>query len=361
MKLLILSLLLFCAPVQASYLTPTTQSTVTTTAFTSASGLINVDMLTGTASGWYDTLNLYSQFTADIYTTTTITAGVLTFEQTNDTTNDAAGITLNLQDTTVITQTNVTTYTLAATTVKHYMAPITSRYIRFRFSTALTGTGTCGATVQLKSIPYIPLTTPITQATAASLNATVTATNLSTNVAQFGGTNVVTGGVAGIPSVGGNIAAGTAPTANPLRISGLAFTAQPTARATGTLTDWAMSTIGAGIMKPFSVPALDWQYTSGLSGITVATSTAMKAAGGAGIRNYVTGFCYTNTSATASTIAILDGATVIWAGNAPATMTTEICPIFPTPLQGTAATAMNVQMTTTATVTIVNAQGYQAP
>lgn len=56
--------------------------------------------------------------------------------------------------------------------------------------------------------------------------------NQSVNVAQIGGTNTVTGGVAGLQAVGGNVAnAGTA-TANPVPIGGV-FTTAPTTLSTG--------------------------------------------------------------------------------------------------------------------------------
>lgn len=178
MKILLLALLLSSTSF-AAFLQPSQPVTVTTAAYSSSTGTLNKEMLTGNTSGWYDTQNLYSWFAADIYTTTTVTGGVITFEQTNDTANDASGITLSLQDATVLTQTNVTTLTLAATTVKHYHAAITSRYIRFRISTAFAGTGTVGATVNLRTTSYAPLVVNVNQATAASLNATV-AGNLTT-------------------------------------------------------------------------------------------------------------------------------------------------------------------------------------
>lgn len=142
-----------------------------TTAFSSVTGIINTDMLTGSVSGWYDAAAFRGgSFSTDIYTTTTVTGGVITFETTDDTTNAAAGITMNLQDQTVITQTNVTTYSLVASTIKHYMAPIMKRYIRFRLSTAFAGTGSVGATINFSQIPYMPITMGVTQATSGSLN-----------------------------------------------------------------------------------------------------------------------------------------------------------------------------------------------
>jgi len=108
-------------------------------------------------------------------------------------------------------------------------------------------------------------TTAVTQATATNLNAAVVGTgtagspagniltvqgvasmtkllvtpdsvalpsNQSVNVAQIAGTNTVTGGVAGIIAVGGNVAnAGTA-TANPVPVGGI-FTTTPATLTTG--------------------------------------------------------------------------------------------------------------------------------
>ena len=59
------------------------------------------------------------------------------------------------------------------------------------------------------------------QTWSGSYTTSVPTATASNNVAQFGGTNIVTGGVAGIPSVGGNIAAGTAATANPVPVGGV--------------------------------------------------------------------------------------------------------------------------------------------
>jgi hypothetical protein len=57
---------------------------------------------------------------------------------------------------------------------------------------------------------------------------TVTATNLSMNLAQVGGTNTVTGGVSGLLAVAGNVAHDAAVTANPLLMGGYASAAAPT-------------------------------------------------------------------------------------------------------------------------------------
>lgn len=56
--------------------------------------------------------------------------------------------------------------------------------------------------------------------------------NQSTNIAQWGGTTVVNGGVAGIVAVGGNVANAVTATANPVPVGGV-FTTSPTTLTTG--------------------------------------------------------------------------------------------------------------------------------
>jgi hypothetical protein len=114
---------------------------------------------------------------------------------------------------------------------------------------------------------------------------------------------------------------------------------------------------GAQIVKLHSVAGADWQNTLTL---TTTTAQAAKAAGAASIKNFVTGIQFQNTNATATTLLIVDGAATIWQVSLPASMTTPLGFTFDTPLQGTAATAMNVNCGTTGANVLVNIQGYQA-
>ncbi|HDU1185824.1 TPA: hypothetical protein REU56_002934 [Listeria monocytogenes] len=145
-----------------------------------------------------------------------------------------------------------------------------------------------------------------------------------------------------------------------MRIGGRALTANYTAVQTGDAADFVTTLVGALIQKPFSIPELDWMY-SGATPVTTTTDVALKAAPGAGIRNYLTGIQIQNTSTTATEVVIKDGATVIWRGYAPASMTVCADMTFPTPLRTTAAAALNFACITTAANVYVNAQGYQAP
>jgi len=185
----------------------------------------------------------------------------------------------------------------------------------------------------------------------------VLSANQSVNNAQWGGSNSVNGGTSGSVGVGGLAADSAAAIGNPVQAGGRVRTAVDTTLAAND----AMALTGTSgmqlLMKPYGLPETDWQFASL---ITSATVTAARAAGAAGVRNYVTAVQYQNTSATASEIQIQDGASVIWRGNAAASMVAPAVIALPTPLRGTAATALNVQLITTGSNTFVNLQGYQA-
>jgi hypothetical protein len=117
---------------------------------------------------------------------------------------------------------------------------------------------------------------------------------------------------------------------------------------------------GPVITDPHAAAASRWQYAGVTGGITNTSDVALAAAAGSGVRNYLTGIQFKNTSATASEIVVKDGSTVIWRGHAGASMAQMECITFPVPLKGTANTALNVAMITTATATIVSAQGFTA-
>jgi hypothetical protein len=102
-----------------------------------------------------------------------------------------------------------------------------------------------------------------------------------------------------------------------------------------------------------------WKFNSVAGGITDAANVTLALAPGAGKRNYITGIQFCNTSAVASEITVLDGAsTVIWRGVAPASMTqTTVVPIVPAIFASVNGT-MQLKMVTAGTATVVAAQGY---
>lgn len=144
----------------------------------------------------------------------------------------------------------------------------------------------------------------------------------------------------------------------PLLVSGLASSSNPGTGTTGRQQQLLSTLIGALVSKPYSIPEADWRYTGTL---TTNVAVAVRAAGAAGIKNYVTGLQVQNTNATATTFLLQDGGTTIFQVSLPASMTTPISFTFNTPLGGTAATAMNANCGTTGANVITNVQGYFAP
>ena len=115
------------------------------------------------------------------------------------------------------------------------------------------------------------------------------------------------------------------------------------------------------VQKPYGSAEYDWQYSTAGTPITTATTVALQAAGGANMRNYCTAIQYQNTGTTATEIQILDGSTVVWDGYASASMSLPATIEFPTPIHGTAVTAMNLKVVTAGANLIVSAQGYVSP
>lgn len=109
-----------------------------------------------------------------------------------------------------------------------------------------------------------------------------------------------------------------------------------------------------------SLPPTPWQFTFNASGIAANGTQTAKAAGGAGIRNYVTGIqISSSTVVTASTLTINDGTTVIWNATIPSNGVISVP--FTTPLQGSAATDLKVTLTggLVGGTYSINLQGYQ--
>lgn len=110
-----------------------------------------------------------------------ISAGAVIFEQSNDGSNWNILPVLE-QSATAQTQ-QTAAITIAASTSRHFYFPISANNIRLRISTNFVG-GSIQAFTNLSQLPFSNTALVLNQATAANLNATVTATNLSSNIAQ---------------------------------------------------------------------------------------------------------------------------------------------------------------------------------
>lgn len=312
------------------------------TVSSSALSVINTDLLGNGVSGWMDA-SAYNSASIQVIGSSGIGAGAVFFEQTNDTTAAAAGQPWPVLESAVITGNPVVVATtIAASTTRIFEGPVTAKYVRVRISTAFTG-GTVGVSAVFSQLPYATTRMNIVQATAGSLNA---------NVGTVSTVNIL---------ANGQTAHSSASTGTPVRVGGRVNTAVDTTLAAGDACDQFMTTNGAAVVKPYATPETDWQYATPIaSPIANTTAVQLKAAGAANVRNYLTGLQFHNSAVVASVITIQDGSTVIWTGYMPASMTAPVDISFATPLRGSAATALNVVINTTATSTFVSAQGYQA-
>lgn len=147
-----------------------------------AVAVINTDLLTGAVSGWYDAANFHSA-SIQIIGGAGISAGQIFFEQTNDTTAAPNGNPWAVEEDTGLTPTPVVAaFAVAASAVRMFRAPITSRYVRVRVSTAFVG-GTIKAVMVASQQPYSRMVQTVHQATAGNLNATIAALPAGSNLA----------------------------------------------------------------------------------------------------------------------------------------------------------------------------------
>lgn len=127
--------------------------------------------------------------------------------------------------------------------------------------------------------------------------------------------------------------------------------------------DWTATLAGVGIVKPYSIPEGDWQFVGTLANGSLTAT--VKAAGATGVKNYVTGCTVSSdTLGAASMVSLKDGSggTAIWSARLQTTATAPQTHTFPTPLQGTAETLLQLATTDPTTGTIyVSCQGFQAP
>ncbi len=180
----------------------------------------------------------------------------------------------------------------------------------------------------------------------------------SQNMAQVAGTAAVTAGVSGMLAVGGNIAEDTAATSNPLICGGIARTALPASTIiSGDAIRQTFSVSGQLITKGNAPGDLDFYVNAT---VTTNTQTAIRAAQASPIRQNVTGLTFQNTNATATTLTIQDGSTTLITFSVPASMTLPVQLDFPTPLRGTAATALNYIAGTTGASVLLNVTGFNS-
>jgi hypothetical protein len=161
-----------------------------------------------------------------------------------------------------------------------------------------------------------------------------------------------------LPAIVGQGAEDTAVAGNAVRVGARAYDALPAATViNGDAIDLRASRSGQLVIKPFAAGDLDFNVNAT---VTTNTQTAIRAAQAANIRQNVTQITYQNTNATATTLTIQDGSTTLITFSVPASMVNPVQLRFPTPLRGTAATALNYSAGTTGANVLLNVTGFNS-
>lgn len=136
---------------------------------------------------------------------------------------------------------------------------------------------------------------------------------------------------------------------------------------TGSNTEYAyflVDTLSRQYVNAWGAAVTEFFSTCGTATATTA-DVAMKAAAGAGVRNYVTGISCKNTSATTATsLDFKDGTTAIAAGGIAQMATASpgsFTMTFNTPLRGSANTAVNFATNVSTTSVVCCATGFTSP
>jgi len=180
------------------------------------------------------------------------------------------------------------------------------------------------------------------------------------NAVNVGGAVTVSGSLTTLTTLttltGGGAAEDAAAGSSPVMVGGVVRTAvSPITLIAGDAARATMTTGAASVVYNYAVPEV--QATANLS-LSTTTEQTIRAAGAAGVRNYLVGLQVYNSAATAVDVIILDGATEIWRQTVNATSGREFN--FALPLRGTAATALNVNLSAAASSVRVNAQTFQS-
>lgn len=165
----------------------------------------------------------------------------------------------------------------------------------------------------------------------------------------------------------GNVAHDAAASGNPTTISINARTTDYTAVASNDIARLKGTTVGAAVVWPYQVPELSWSYPAPASGIVnTTTAVTLKAAAGAGVRNYMCQISVSWDALTNATEAVVrDGAsgTVIWRHKIPAGAAGRTYEQFAIPKKSTANTLLEFATLTASGAGGVypNCDGFTAP
>ena len=134
-------------------------------------------------------------------------------------------------------------------------------------------------------------------------------TALKTDTSSIAGTATVTAGVNGLQAIGGAAAHAASISGNPVRNGLRALTADYTAVTTGQTADAISTILGKQVTMPYALPGASWRYVGAAGGIVNTTGITLVAAGGAGIKQYITSISLVNSHQTIGTEIVIRNVT----------------------------------------------------
>lgn len=208
---------------------------------------------------------------------------------------------------------------------------------------------------RLSALAAVTGTASVTFAATSSTGAVALNGALPTGTNTVGTVNLGTAGTSAT-SIGKAEDAVSASGDTLVAVAGVRVSTTPAAQtsAAGDYGTIAIDSEGKLVASQYASTDHYWQ-SSALT-LSTTTSTALKAAAAAGVRNYLTDIDIANTSATGVRVDLLDNATVMASFWVPPT--SHVQHSYSIPKKGTAATAMNVQLSAAVTDVRVSANGY---
>ena len=279
----------------ASYqpdITPITQDDFNVTGQATQTATVNNIITDPSSSAASDVSGFKS---ASVQLNSTGTAGTYIFEGSND---NSAFVTIPVWNQLILTGTPITAAVTASNTNIVYIFPVTTRYVRVRIASTITG-GSIRAISKFSQSPFAPGIQQVAQATAANFNTNVTGTITAVTTLANGQT-----------------AHSAASTGSPLRAAGrVAPTSIATVDATlvaGDAADVPSTTGNQVIMKQFSTAELDYNFNFSTVASTTTVQPFVPASGTASVRNYISQLAISTDALGAGGVAwILDGALTV--------------------------------------------------
>lgn len=171
--------------------------------------------------------------------------------------------------------------------------------------------------VDIVTVPA-PLSTTGGGTEATALRVAVASDSTGVLSVDDNGGSLTIDGTVTASNTAGDVASDAADSGNPVKIGALAKSGDITAVADADRVNLIATLLGKAITVPYATPAKTWSYAAAAGGLVNTTGVTVKAAAGAGIRNYITKVSVINSHQTTSTeVVIRDGAVDIRCGPLP--------------------------------------------